>query len=258
MNEPTGRQTSTGAICCGTATDTGKVRERNEDAYIVDAEVGLFGVVDGMGGHPGGDVAARIVSEDLPAMVRREFQAMTTRQPPSIRRWLGRLVVEQSRQLCFQGLGSAGFEGMGATVAVVLCLDDRAYMANLGDSRIYRLRRGRLVQLSRDHSVVSELLEQGQIDPEEALHHQARGLLTQYVGMPEQAEPHMRSGTLKPGDRFLLCTDGLTDMLYDAAIGELLEVNEEAQRAADALVEMANEAGGVDNTTVVVLDWQGG
>ena len=94
MNEPNGPQTSTSAICCGAGTDTGKVRERNEDAYIVEAEIGLFGVVDGMGGHPGGDVAARIVAEDLPALVRRDFQTMTTRRPRSVRRWLARLIGE--------------------------------------------------------------------------------------------------------------------------------------------------------------------
>jgi serine/threonine protein phosphatase PrpC len=250
-----GSDISVSALCCGKATDTGKVRTRNEDTYVIDADVGLFGVADGMGGHPGGDLAAKSVAEGLPAMVNHEFETMRRGQPQSIRRRLKRMIVEQSRQLCLQGLGKAGYEGMGATLAVVLLLNDRAYAGNLGDSRIYRLRAGRLVRLSQDHSVVSELLEEGTIGPEDVWGHHAQGLLTQYVGMPGEAKPHVCSRALKRGDRFLLCTDGLTDMVHEDVIEEVLDANAEAQAAAEMLVRAANDAGGTDNTTVVIVDW---
>jgi len=252
-----GRDRATPGLRWGSATDIGNVRERNEDAPIVAAEIGLFGVTDGMGGHPGGDRAAQSVAHDLPEIMGREFVTMKARRPRALRRWLKRCVADESSQLCFQGAGQAGFEGMGATVAFVVLLNGRVYAVNLGDSRVYRVRNGAMVQLSRDHSVIAELLEQGKIGPEEVHDHAARGLLTQYVGMPEEAKPYVCSRALKPGDRFLLCTDGLTDMLEERAIRETLQANGDVQQAAETLVQAANDEGGMDNTTVVIVDWLG-
>jgi serine/threonine protein phosphatase PrpC len=250
-----GTETMASLFQWGAVTDIGKVRSKNEDALVTEAEIGLFGVVDGMGGHPGGDVAARVVAEGVPSAIRRELKTVKTRQPRSLRRWLKRCISEQSRQLCFQGLNEAGLEGMGATLALLLVVDHRAYAANLGDSRIYRLRSRRLTQLSKDHSVVGELLEKGEIGPDEAHRHCARGLLTQYVGMTEEPQPHVRSLSLQPDDRFLLCTDGLTDMVDEEGIIEVLASHEDAQQAAETLVQTANDEGGLDNTTVAVVDW---
>jgi len=244
------------AFSWGTATDVGRVRARNEDAFLVDEQIGLFGVVDGMGGHPGGDVAAGTIAEAFPNEVSRKFTTMRTRQARAIRRWLESLVVQQSLQLCFQGLSRPGYAGMGATLAVLLGIGGRAYMANLGDSRIYCLRTQRLSQLSRDHSVIAELLDAGEIRPQDVATHGARGLLTQYVGMPEEPKPYVRSRVLHAGDRFLLCTDGLTNMVSEPAIARILGLHAEPRQAAEALVEAANDAGGMDNTTVVVADWQ--
>jgi protein phosphatase len=144
---------------------------------------------------------------------------------------------------------------MGATLALLLIVDARAYAGNLGDSRIYRLRGGRLTVLSEDHSVVGELLATGEIGPEEAHSHCARGLLTQHVGMAEEARPYVRSFSLRPNDRFLLCTDGLTDMVDADGITQILIAHEDAQQAAETLVQTANDGGGLDNTTVAVVDW---
>ncbi len=258
MNDrPDDSDRTASSIRWGAATDMGNVREKNEDAFLVEVQIGLFGVVDGMGGHPGGALAAKSVAEGLAAMMCREFKMMKTRQRRSLRDWIERCIGEQSRELCFQGLNKAGFADMGATVAIVLLLNGRAYAANLGDSRVYRLRSGRLSQLSRDHSVIAELLEAGEIGPREVPGHYARGLLTQYVGMPEEVRPHVRSVSLEPGDRFLLCTDGLTDMVDDAGITQILTAHADAQQVADTLVQTANEEGGLDNTTVVVVDWAG-
>jgi serine/threonine protein phosphatase PrpC len=240
----------------GAATDRGKVRERNEDAYVVEPEAGLFVVIDGMGGHRGGHVAAGVVAQDLPPMIENAVDKLKTRNPRSVRRLLRRAIAEQSRHLCWEADSESGYVGMGATLVVVLLLGGRVYAANAGDSRIYRLRRGRLTQLSADHSVVSELLEAGHITPDEAQNHSAQGVVTQYMGMPEGVQPRVRSAALRAGDRFLLCSDGLTDLLDERAIAEILAAQIEPQAACDRLVEAANRAGGTDNITVVVVNWE--
>jgi protein phosphatase len=148
---------------------------------------------------------------------------------------------------------------MGATVVVALLKEDRAYIANLGDSRIYRYRKGRMRQFTKDHSVVSELVSEGKIKPEEAENHAAANQITHYVGMEEEeVAPHVRSFGLKKGDRLLLCTDGLTGEIDDGRIAAILESRSDCQAACEALVDAANEAGGHDNITVIVADWLGG
>lgn len=239
----------------GAATDIGKVRERNEDAFVVEPEVGLFLVVDGMGGHSGGGLAARMVAQDLPPMIENQLEALKARSPQPMRHLLKTAIVEQSRHLQREGDSESGCTGMGATLALLLIIGGRAYAANVGDSRIYRLRRGRLAQLSADHSVVAELLTSGRITPEEAPHHSSQGIVTQYMGMPEQIEPLVRSMTLNERDRFLLCTDGLTDLVGEEAIADIIKAEIEPQAACDRLVETANRAGGADNITAIVVAW---
>lgn len=239
----------------GAATDIGEIREKNEDAFVVEPEMGLFLALDGLGGHPAGDVAAAAAAKDLPDMVRERLDSMKARRPRAVRQWLARLIREQSGQLHLRGLTESGCEGMGATLAAVLLLGGRAYVANLGDSRVYRLRGGKLVRLSRDHSVVHELVEQGEIEPADAMTHHARNLVTQYLGMPGEVHPYVRSYALKREDCFLLCTDGLTDQVKEATVGELLRAHGDCQAACGQLVEMANAGGGVDNVTVVLVRW---
>ena len=145
---------------------------------------------------------------------------------------------------------------MGATVVMALVQDDRAFIAHMGDSRAYLLRRGKLRPLTDDHSIVGILLRTGEIRPEEAEHHPARGQLSRYVGMEDEVYPDVRTVRLASGDRLLLCTDGLTGMVPDDTIMGLLAVSEEPQVACDHLVEAANAAGGKDNITAVIVDWQ--
>jgi protein phosphatase len=144
---------------------------------------------------------------------------------------------------------------MGATLVVALLRKDHCFIANIGDSRAYRLRKGRLVQLTRDHSVISELVEKGHIKPEEAFKHNAQGQITQYVGMEEKAHPNVHSFTLKETDRILLCTDGLTDMVAETTMATILSVETDPQVACKSLVKAANDAGGHDNITVLIVDW---
>jgi protein phosphatase len=242
----------------GSASDVGKVREANEDALAIEPEVGLFLVSDGMGGHRGGALASQIVVTDLPPMIEVRLSKLRGTGPRAIRRLLARAIREQNKHMYMEGDSESGYKGMGATVALVLLKDVRAYVANAGDSRVYRLRRGRLVQVNRDHSVVAELIEEGRIRPEEAEGHDAEGQITQYMGMDEKAEPHVCSFALKKADRLLLCTDGLTDMVGERGIARILRREDEPQAACDLLIQAANRGGGFDNVTVVVVDWLGG
>lgn len=156
-----------------------------------------------------------------------------------------------------EGTSESGYKDMGATVVVALIVNERIYVANLGDSRVYRFRNGRLSQLTKDHSVISELLEQGHIGPEDVEKHDAQGQITHYIGMEEDASPHVRSFLSQKGDRLLLCTDGLTDLVNDRAIARILRGTHDCQAACDALVKAANSAGGTDNATVVIADLLG-
>jgi serine/threonine protein phosphatase PrpC len=239
----------------GALSDIGKLREENEDTFWVGPELGLFLVSDGMGGHRGGGLASKIVTEDLPAMIETRLDRLRVGSPRAIRRLFKKAIVEQSKQLLMEGESESGFKGMGATLVMVLLRKGRAYIGNLGDSRVYRLRKGRLVQLTKDHSVVSELLDRGRIEPEEAENHEAQGEITHYVGMEEKARPYVRSFGLKEGDRLLLCTDGLTDLVNDEAIAAILRERGDCEEACKAMVDAANAAGGDDNITVIIADW---
>ncbi|UCD49894.1 MAG: serine/threonine-protein phosphatase [Phycisphaerales bacterium] len=246
-----------GPLRWGAATDIGKVREETQDGFAAEPEAGLFVVIDGMGGHRGGQVAAQMIAQDLPPAIELAIDHLRSRRPRSIRRALKRVISQQNRHVHLEGDSESGYVGMGATLVVVLLLAGRVYVANVGDSRVYRWRAGRLRQLSVDHSVVSELLEAGHITSDEVHTHDALGVVTQYMGMPEGIEPSVRSLVLAPGDRFLLCTDGLTDMVDEGRISETLELEADPQVAAKALVAAANNAGGHDNVTTIVVHWKG-
>jgi serine/threonine protein phosphatase PrpC len=239
----------------GAASDTGKVREKNEDSFLIEAEAGLFLVADGMGGHRGGELAANIVAEDFPVMIENRLGQLRSSSPRAIRSLLKKTISEQNRQLLLEGDSETGYKGMGATLVVALLKEGRAYIANLGDSRIYRLRKNRLRQLTKDHSVVSELVDKGKIKPEEAENHADAGRITGYVGMEEEVTSCVRSFMLSKGDRLLLCTDGLTTMVPDKRIAEMLQNHPDSQTACETLVNAANAAGGHDNITAVVIDW---
>jgi serine/threonine protein phosphatase PrpC len=241
----------------GAKTHTGKERQENQDSFFADPEPALFLVSDGMGGHRGGAIASGIVAEDLPVMIENALDKLKVGTPCTIRSLLNRMIAEQSKQLQLEGTSETGFRDMGATLVIALLRKGRCFLANLGDSRAYRLRKGRMVQLTRDHSVVSELIEKGHIEPEEAADHDASGQITRYVGMDEKARSHVRSFTLKKFDRLLLCTDGLTDMVADKDIAALLKGEPNPQTACESLVAVANKAGGHDNITTLVIDWLG-
>jgi protein phosphatase len=244
-------------ISWGAATHIGKVREENQDGFLVEPQLALFLVSDGMGGHRGGKLASTIVVEDLPVIIETSLDKLKVGSPKTIKSLLSRSISEQSRQLQLEGISETGFRDMGATLAIILLKNKRCFVANLGDSRVYLFRKNRLSQLTRDHSVVSDLVMEGLIGPEEAKSHEARGQITSYIGMEEEPLPHVSSFLLKGNDRLLLCTDGLTDMLDDEDIATILKKEPDSQAVCQELVNAANAAGGYDNITVITIEWNG-
>ena len=244
-------------ISWGAATHVGKVREKNEDTFLVEPQLALFVVSDGMGGHRGGEIASKIVVEDLPVMIETSLDKLKVGSIKTIKSLLSRTIEEQSRQLWLEGTSETGFKDMGATLVVMLLRNKRCFVANLGDSRAYLFRKGRLSQITRDHSVVSDLVMEGLIGPEEAKNHHARGQITSYIGMEEKPRPYVRSFLLKKNDRLLLCTDGLTDLIDDENIAAILNKEPDSQAVCNELVNAANAAGGYDNITVMTVEWRG-
>lgn len=234
-------------------TDRGRVRRRNEDNWSADAAAGLYVVSDGLGGHSAGELASKIVVEALPLLLKE-------RLPPSgdlinaVKPASGAL-RDLSRQVYEQTRGEPGLEGMGATVVLAVVRGAQALIVHLGDSRAYRFHNGRLGRLTNDHSVVQLLIDYGEITPDEARTHPARGCVTRSVGMAGEPVPECRLVELQPGDRLLLCTDGLVGMLVDEEISRILAAGGELEAVCRRLVDAANEAGGRDNVTVLMLEW---
>jgi len=244
-------------ITWGAATHIGRIREENQDTFIAEPQLALFLVSDGMGGHRGGELASKIVIEDLPVMIETGLDKLKVGAPKTIKSLLYRSITEQNRQLWLEGTSETGYKDMGATLVTILLRNKRCFAANLGDSRAYLFRKGRLSQLTRDHSVVSDLVTEGLIGPEEAESHDARGQITSYIGMEEEPRPYVRSFLLKNNDRLLLCTDGLTDMVNDEDIAAILKKEPDSQVVCKKLVDAANAAGGYDNITVLLVVWNG-
>lgn len=239
------------------ATDRGGTRERNEDAYALLPDQGLFLVSDGMGGHQAGDLASRIVASVLPRMILERALAVGGEQVPVLSRLLREAILDLSRRLRQQAAEDPGLGGMGATVSLIWIRTGLAFVAHMGDSRAYLHRSGKLGVLTADHSVVGILLRRGEITTDEALNHPAKGRLSRYVGMEGDVDPDVRSLSVFPGDRFLLCTDGLTNSLTDPQIADVLGRENGPQAACEALVSAARGAGGGDDVTALVVELEG-
>jgi serine/threonine protein phosphatase PrpC len=223
----------------GARTDVGKVREGNEDSYM--AREPLFAVADGMGGHRGGEVASKLALDSLKKAADRS-QA------------LPEVVKEANRTVFRKAAADRALAGMGTTLTAVLADGEHLRLAHVGDSRAYLVRDGELQRITKDHTVVERMVEEGRITPEEAEIHPQRSILTRALGVEEEVQIDQATIEAHPGDRVLLCSDGLTGMVEEDRILEILAQNDDPQVASDALVDAANEAGGLDNVTVVLID----
>jgi protein phosphatase len=237
---------STGAVVAALATDVGRVRDHNEDAGIVTPS--LVAVADGMGGHAAGEVASAMAVEAL-----RDLGSSDELRPRDV----VAAVLEANRAILESAARNPRQTGMATTLAglarVTVGGSPHWAVVNIGDSRVYRVVDGRLTQISQDHSEVAELVSLGLLTPAEALVHPARNIVTRCLGR-EPLEP-VDSWVFPPhaGERFLLCTDGLTNELRDSAIARILVDGDDPQAIADRLVAAAVEAGGRDNVTAAVV-----
>ncbi|MDH4220623.1 MAG: Stp1/IreP family PP2C-type Ser/Thr phosphatase [Nitrospirota bacterium] len=244
------------SLVAGSASDTGRVRKHNEDAYHVDVDGGLFLVSDGMGGAHAGTLASEVVVKILPQMIEERISKLKKPTSKDIKLSLCEAIIGLSQQIHSESRDQIGLKGMGATVVLALIKNRLAYIAHMGDSRAYIFRDNQLKQLTDDHSIVGILLRHGDITPEEAMEHPAKGRLSRYIGMDGEVYPEVKTITIKKDDRLLLCSDGLSGMLNDRKIAELLVMHPDPQAACNALLEAANAAGGKDNITVVIVTWE--
>ena len=223
-------------------TDVGRQRSVNEDSLVLAPP--FFAVADGMGGAKAGEVAS--------AMAAGTFEGESDSGEPAEAQ-LTRILREANRRIYELAVSDDSHRGMGTTVTAAKVTGDEVSLGHVGDSRAYRLRDGKLEQLTRDHSLVAELERSGQITPEAAEHHPQRSIITRALG-PEpdvQVDTYTLAG--RAGDVFLICSDGLTSMISDEELGSILRSEESLEEAAESLVRAANQSGGKDNITVVMF-----
>jgi protein phosphatase len=232
-------------VLVGATTDVGRVRERNEDGFI--NREPLFAVADGMGGHRGGGVASQVALEVLSRM---EGDSMAG---DGAAEGLADMLIQANDAVLERASEEPRLTGMGTTLTAVLVQPGKIHVAHVGDSRAYLLRDGSLRQLTEDHSLVQRMVNEGKLTPEEAEVHPHRSVLTRALGVEAGLEVDSETVEVRPGDRILLCSDGLTTMIPEEAIQRIVAEQDDPQRAAEALVAAANAAGGADNITALLL-----
>ncbi|WP_198970354.1 PP2C family protein-serine/threonine phosphatase [Xylophilus sp. ASV27] len=239
-------------------SDTGRVRQNNEDAVLHDASLGLALLADGIGGYNAGEIASGIAVRTVHAAFGLWRQTRPGKPTVwELRRVLRRCVAQANGAIMEAARSHPGYQGMGTTLVLGVFLDRRMLVGHIGDSRCYRLRGGRLRQLTHDHSVLQEELDAGRIRREDAADAAFRNLVTRALGVDAGIRLELSAHAVEPGDRYLLCSDGLTDMLDDGAIGRLLAAGLPMDGSAEALVRAANAAGGRDNVSVVLVQAEG-
>jgi len=234
----------TGLGHVGVITDTGRKRRRNEDAYV--CEPPLFAIADGMGGAQAGEVASRLAAAAL-----KESGAKTLGGEERI----VDLIQEANRRVYDRSSTDPNTSGMGTTITVALVENGNVAFGHVGDSRAYLIRDGRMEQVTEDHSLVNELMKSGKLSREEAETHPQRSVITRALGTDPDVDADTFTIEAKSGDVFLLCSDGLTDMVGEREILELVELNrQDIDAALKSLVKAANRSGGEDNITVVAFE----
>ena len=229
----------------GSRTDIGCLRDHNEDSLVVTPP--LFAVADGMGGHAAGEVASEIAVRVLSELAPEH---------PDVEA-LGRAIEEANRAVIQAAREGRGRQGMGTTMTAAMLEGERLVIAQVGDSRAYLLHQGKLQQLTRDHSLMADMIEAGQLTPEEARTHPQRSVITRALGSDAHLHPDIYEINVETGDRLLICSDGLSGMIFDDQIENTLRRVQDPQRCASQLVNEAIAADGHDNVTVIVADVTG-
>jgi protein phosphatase len=247
-------------------SDVGRRRLGNEDSYCLAPELGLFVVADGMGGHAAGEVASRLAVDTIQEWMAKYLSgadAATSGMPvPSCSREANFLLSSirlANRAIYDTARDRREYAGMGTTVVSVLAVNDQVALGHVGDSRIYRVRDGGIVQLSRDHSLVQQQVDRGIIARGEEQESQYRHVITRALGIMESVEVELAEQPVLPGDLLLLCSDGLSDLLEDEEMLSVIrEHGDDLEKACQALVDRANYKGGDDNVTALLIRAQAG
>ena len=253
-------KTNSHVVDYGTFSHIGQ-RRQNQDAVMVmqalmpsGQEGQLFVVADGMGGHPGGGVASRLACDGLKQHFEKELKNKIQNSPKDIARRLSEAILRIDRHIRRQGLQDSSLEDMGTTLSCLMISDTYSIIAHVGDSRVYRLRNGVLSCLTVDHTFVQDMIFEGEVDPGRAHLHPLRHMLTRAVGTGETLPlVDTRTDRLKEMDCFLLCTDGLFNVLTDSSMKDRLSRQEAASESAEELVRQAIKAGARDNVSDVVV-----
>jgi PPM family protein phosphatase len=241
-------------------TDVGRKRKHNEDSFAIDLGEGLCVVADGMGGHAAGEVAAKITVETIAEFIAATSQKEEATWPFRYNHQYdfnsNRLIVaiEKANERVMTAVSQQpSLKGMGTTVVAAVFNGSRLSLAHVGDSRAYRLRAGEFMQLTDDHSWVHEQIAAGILTEEEAKSHPLKNVVTRALGGGSTVVADIQEQKIEPGDRYLLCSDGLTTMLSDAEIRDALEHTTDLEQACRELLDRANERGGLDNITVILV-----
>jgi PPM family protein phosphatase len=236
-------------ITCAGRTDLGIIRSGNEDSYLMVPDRGIFIVADGMGGHAAGEVASDMAVRHI----ARELGALRGLTDDQVAERM-RAAIRAANAAIFQRtLTEHDKRGMGTTVTTLVLYDTRFVVGQVGDSRAYLLRDGKLIQLTKDHSYVQEQVDAGYLTPEQARTHPYSNVITRCVGANGDVMPDIYIGVVKPKDLYLLASDGLTGMLEDQQLAELLARDRMPQEHVDDLIGEANRHGGLDNITAIVV-----
>jgi len=235
-------------------TDVGCKREHNEDAFLCDMDEQRFIVADGMGGRAAGATASQAVITVLPILLKDKLDVLDHPTPGSITYILGSALGELSQNLYRESQEIPEIRGLGSTAALVFIRDDMAYVACAGDSRVYLWRRGQLSQISKDQTIAAALVRTGHLSPDNVDSHPLSHALEEYIGKEGNLNPGVWCKRLYVGDRWLLCSDGLTKGMSDRDLSELLGEDVSAEAICERLVSQAKHTDGTDNITAIVID----
>ena len=244
----------TPALEFGAATDRGRVRPHNEDSILADPVHGFALLADGVGGYNAGEVASHMAVTVIAEGLRAALQERQSHPAaPDIASLLQHEIEATNAAIYYAGASHPVYSGMATTVVAAVFHDDRVTVGHVGDSRLYHLRAGELQALTRDHSVVQEQIDRGVLSPQAARRSPSRHLITRALGNEPTVQAELREYPLAPGDLYLLCSDGLFNAVEEDAIRQTLEGHADLHAAAQHLVRMANENGGWDNVSVILV-----
>lgn len=241
-------------------SDVGMRREKNEDNYLISNNLGLIVVADGMGGHVGGEFASKLAVRTIEDVIHQIYEEKDQDflNEYSIRKTdyvsQVKLAIELANERIFdEAKKNVSYKGMGTTTVLLMARNSRVYVANVGDSRAYLIRDGKIAQVTQDHSLVGEQVRAGVISQGAAREHKLKNIITRSVGFQQDVEIDVITKVPREGDKFLLCSDGLTNMVEDTEIVEVVGEHT-LEEACHILVDMANARGGDDNITVVLCE----